>query len=119
MLPARLAVSAAAIIAVLGGFTAAAAQALPAPVQQLAYNVLAPLGVPVSQPAPSHHSHSASPGHPSPATAPASAQGAPATSPSQGAATATALAPPQAQGRDEAPVVKPASNSSSACTTII
>ncbi|MCW2938087.1 MAG: hypothetical protein JWN00_1072, partial [Actinomycetia bacterium] len=50
-LPARLAVTIAAVVAVLGGFTAAAtAQALPAPVQQLAYNVLAPLGVPVSQP---------------------------------------------------------------------
>ena len=75
-LPARLAVTVAAIVAVLGGFTAAAtAQALPAPVQQLAYNVLAPLGVPVSQPVPSHHGQSASPRHPSPATGPASSQG--------------------------------------------
>jgi hypothetical protein len=75
-LPARLAVAIAAVAAVLGGFTAAAAaQALPAPVQQLAYNVLAPLGVPVSQPPPSHHGRSGSPGHPSPATGLASSQG--------------------------------------------
>lgn len=113
VLPARLAVSAAAIVAVLGGFTAAAAaQALPAPVQQLAYNVLAPLGVPVSQPASSHHSHSASLGHPSPSTAPASAQGAPATSPSQPGASATATAGTRPHRKPKAatkpPVAKPA-----------
>jgi hypothetical protein len=75
-LPARLAVSLAAVIAVLGGLTAAAAaQALPAQVQQIAYNVLSPLGVPVSQPTHSHHSQSASPGQPLPATGPAAGQG--------------------------------------------
>lgn len=72
LLPARLAVAAASVVAVLAGFTAAAAaQALPAPVQQIAYNVLAPLGVPVSQPKPAPpHPHSAAPhGHPSPSAA--------------------------------------------------
>ena len=64
LLPARLAVASASVVAVLGGLTAAAAaQALPAPVQQIAYHVLAPLGVPVSQPKPVP-SHAAS-GHPS------------------------------------------------------
>jgi hypothetical protein len=111
VLPARLAVSAAAIVAVLGGFTAAAAaQALPAPVQQLAYNVLAPLGV-LSQPTPSHHSHSASIGHPSPSTAPASAQGALASSPSQTGASATATVGTRPHRKPKAatkpPVVKP------------
>jgi hypothetical protein len=53
LLPARLAVAAASVVAVLAGFTAAAAaQALPAPVEHLAYTVLAPLGVPVHQPKP-------------------------------------------------------------------
>lgn len=112
VLPARLAVAIAATVAVLGGFTAAAAaQALPAPVQQLAYNVLAPLGVPVS-PAPSHHSHSASIGHPSPATAPASAQGAPTSSPSRAGASATATVGTHPHRKPKAatkpPVVKPA-----------
>ncbi len=75
-LPARLAVSVAAVIAVLGGLTAAAAaQALPPQVQQIAYNVLSPLGVPVSQPAHSHHVRSASPGRPSSATGPAAGHG--------------------------------------------
>jgi hypothetical protein len=62
LLPVRLAVAAASVIAVLGGLTAAAAaQALPAPVQQIAYHVLAPLGVPVSQSKPGRsHSHPAS-----------------------------------------------------------
>jgi hypothetical protein len=112
VLPARLAVSIAAIVAVLGGFTAAAtAQALPAPVQQLAYNVLAPLGVPVSQPPPSHHSRSASLGHPSPATAPASAPGGPVPSPSRTGASATATAGTRPHRKPTAaaqpPAVKP------------
>lgn len=112
VLPARLAVSVAAIAAVLGGFTAAAAEtALPAPVQQLAYNVLAPLGVPVSQPTPSHHSRSASLSHSSPATAPASAQSGPAPSPSQTGASATATAGTRPHRKPKAatkpPVLKP------------
>ena len=112
VLPARLAVSVAAIAAVLGGFTAAAAaQALPAPVQQLAYNVLAPLGVPVSQPPPSHHGRNASLGHPSPSTAPASALGSPTHSPSQTGASATATAGTRPHRKPKAakkpPVVKP------------
>ena len=109
VLPARLAVSIAAIVAVLGGFTAAAtAQALPAPVQQLAYNVLTRLGVPVSQPTPSHHSRSASLGHPSPATAPASAPGAPAPRPSQTGASATATAGTRPHRKPTATVQPPA-----------
>jgi hypothetical protein len=75
-LPARLAVAIAAVVAVFGGFTAAAAaQALPAPVQRIAYSVLTPLGVPVSQPTQSSHGQSASPRPPAPATGPASSQG--------------------------------------------
>jgi hypothetical protein len=71
-LPARLAVAIAVVAAVFGGFTAAAAaQVLPAPMQQIAYTVLAPLGVPVSRPAQSH-AHSSGAGHHSPATGPAS-----------------------------------------------
>jgi hypothetical protein len=51
LLPARLAAVAAAGFAVIVGVTAAAyAQALPAPVQQIAYSVFAPLGVPNSKP---------------------------------------------------------------------
>jgi hypothetical protein len=74
-LPARLAVAIAAVVAVFGGFTAAAAaQALPAPVQRIAYTVLEPLGVPVSQPPPPHRP-SASPRAPSPAAGPASSHG--------------------------------------------
>jgi hypothetical protein len=72
LLPVRLAVAAASVIAVLAGLTAAAAaQALPAPVQQIAYNVLAPLGVPVTQPKPPHPgAHSTAPhGRPSPSAA--------------------------------------------------
>jgi hypothetical protein len=71
LLPVRLAVAAASVIAVLAGLTAAAAaQALPAPVQQIAYNVLAPLGV-ITQPKPPHPgAHSTAPhGHPSPSAA--------------------------------------------------
>jgi hypothetical protein len=54
---------------VLAGLTAAAAaQALPAPVQQIAYHVLAPLGVPVTRPQPTDPgAHAPAPhGHPSP-----------------------------------------------------
>jgi hypothetical protein len=91
-LPARLAVAFAVVAAVVGGFTAAAtAQVLPAPVQRIADNVLAPLGVPVSRPARSHHRQSASPRPPSFATGPASSHGAcpcaTATTPSAGAGT--------------------------------
>jgi hypothetical protein len=74
-LPARLAVAIAAVVAVFGGFTAAAAaQALPAPVQRIAYSVLEPLGVPVTQPMPSHRL-STPPRAPSPATGPAASHG--------------------------------------------
>jgi hypothetical protein len=73
-LPARLAVSIAAVIAVLGGLTAAAtAQVLPPQVQQIAYHVLSPLGVPVSKPT-QPHGGSASPGHHSSGTGPAASQ---------------------------------------------
>ena len=73
-LPARLAVAFAVVAAVVGGFTAAAtAQVLPAPVQRIAYTVLAPLGVPVSQPPQSRQS--GSPGHPLSATGPAASHG--------------------------------------------
>jgi hypothetical protein len=87
-LPARLAVAAAAVIAVLGGLTAAAAaQVLPPQVQRIAYSVLTPLGVPVSQPTQSH----ADSGQPSPVTGPASGHGGcpcPSVSaPSAGSAT--------------------------------
>jgi len=59
LLPARLAAAAAAGFAALAGLTAAAyAQALPAPVQEFAHTVLAPLGVPASTP----HHPGASPG---------------------------------------------------------
>jgi hypothetical protein len=71
LLPVRLAVAAASVIAVLAGLTAAAAaQALPAPVQQIAYHVLAPLGV-VTQPKTPHPgAHSTVPhGRPSPSAA--------------------------------------------------
>jgi hypothetical protein len=71
-LPARLGVAIAAVVVVFGGFTAAAAaQALPAPVQRIAYTVLEPLGVPVSRPAQSHHDRVAPPRPPSPAAGPA------------------------------------------------
>jgi len=63
-MPARLAAVVAAGTAALAGVTAAAyAQALPAPVQQIAHTILAPLGVPNSQPQPAatrHPQHSAS-----------------------------------------------------------
>ena len=59
-MPTRLSTVAAALVAGITGVTAAAyAQALPAPVQHIAYSVLAPFGVPNSQgpvsPAPSRH----------------------------------------------------------------
>ena len=74
-LPARLAMAIAAVVAVLGGFTAAAAaQVLPAPVQRIAYSVLAPLGVPVTRPTPSH-SRPTSPRQPPSAGGPASGHG--------------------------------------------
>jgi hypothetical protein len=72
LLPVRLAVAAASVIAVLAGLTAAAAaQALPAPVQQIAYHVLAPLGVPVTRPTPPRPgAQSRVPhGHPAPSAA--------------------------------------------------
>jgi hypothetical protein len=51
---ARLSAVAAALVAAISGFTAAAyAQALPAPVQHIAYSVLAPIGVPNSPSSPS------------------------------------------------------------------
>lgn len=52
LLPARLAAASAAGLVALGGVVAAAyAQALPAPVQQVAHSVFAPFGVPASEPA--------------------------------------------------------------------
>jgi len=53
---ARLSAVAAALIAAFAGFTAAAyAQALPGPMQHIAYSVLAPFGVPDSRPASGAH----------------------------------------------------------------
>jgi hypothetical protein len=115
-LPARLAI--AAVLAVLAGFTAAATQqVLPAPVQRLAYTMLTPLGVPVSQPSQSPHQASSGPGGsgsaqlaPS-ATASASARGgcpcpsASATSPSASATAGTHHPTPKATTRPA--VVKP------------
>ena len=93
-LPARLAVAIAAVVAVLGGFTAAAAaQALPAPVQRIAYSVLAPLGVPVSQPAKSPHVQSAATRPPASATGPASGRGG-CPCPSASSQTSAALPGP-------------------------
>jgi hypothetical protein len=73
LLPARLAAVVAAGAAALAGVTAAAyAQALPAPVQHIAYTVFAPLGVPNSQPQPAAPGH---PQHTASASKPASAPG--------------------------------------------
>jgi len=70
--PARLTAAAAALIVALAGFTAAAyAQALPGPMQHIAYSVLAPIGVPDSQPA----SGGNPPPAPKPASGPAAARG--------------------------------------------
>jgi hypothetical protein len=91
LLPVRLAVAAASVVAVLAGLTAAAAaQALPAPVQQIAYHVLAPLGVPVTQPKTAHPAaHStAPPGRPSPSAA-VTVPGSPSPAASGPAARAT------------------------------
>ena len=95
LLPVRLAVAAASVIAVLAGLTAAAAaQALPAPVQQIAYHVLAPLGVPVRpKPAPAG-THSTMPhGQPS-RSAVVAVSGSPSHTASGPAASATATATP-------------------------
>ena len=79
LLPARLAAVVAAGVTALAGVTAAAyAQALPAPVQQIAHTVFAPLGVPNSQPQPS------ATGHPQP-TASATGQASTPGSTPQGA----------------------------------
>jgi hypothetical protein len=93
-MPTRLTTVAATLVAGIAGVTAAAyAQALPAPVQHIAYSVLAPFGVPNSQSsaspgpavtkpgsapgsAPTGGHHTASPSsspHPTPATSPAKA----------------------------------------------
>jgi hypothetical protein len=58
--PRLAAVGAALVVAVVGATTAAYTQALPAPVQDLAHTVFAPLGVPDNQ----------QPGRPAPGTAP-------------------------------------------------
>lgn len=81
--PSRLSAAAAALVAAFAGFTAAAyAKALPAPVQHIAYSVLAPFGVPDSQPAPGGH-HGPKPGSASgPATAPGGGTPAPSVQPS-------------------------------------
>jgi hypothetical protein len=93
-LPARIAAGAAVVVAVFGGFTAAAAeQALPAPVQRLAYTVLSPLGMPVSQPGRSY-------GPPSPhrtsplSSGPAPSQGGGCHCPSPSVTSAGASAAP-------------------------
>jgi hypothetical protein len=58
---ARLGAVAGAVVATLAALTAAAyAQALPAPVQRIAYSVFASLGVPNSQPAAPAHPHASS-----------------------------------------------------------
>ena len=92
LMSARLSAVAAALVAAIAGVTAAAyAQALPAPVQHIAYSVLAPLGVPDSpsptsparsgnQPgsapgSPAHHVHgAASPSASCPCPAPTSSR---------------------------------------------
>ena len=80
LMPARLAAFAAAGVTVMAGLTAAAyAQALPAPVQEIAHTVLAPLGVPASQPQPG----------PSPTRTGGSTPSARGASPSGSAAGAT------------------------------
>jgi hypothetical protein len=95
-MPAGLAAAAGAGFAVLAGFTAAAyAQALPAPVQRIAYSVLAPLGVPNSDP-PAGTPNTPSPGATHPATAvtasgAASSPGGACPCPSQAEQTAPAL----------------------------
>jgi hypothetical protein len=106
-LPARLAVAIAAIAAVLGGFTAAAAaQVLPAPVQQIAYNVLAPLGVPVSQPAPSHGQSSA-PGSRSSGPGPSASNGGCPCPSTSASATGTGPAHHQRARKANAKAKKP------------
>ena len=59
----RLSTVAAALVAGIAGFTAAAyAQALPAPVQHIAYSVLSPFGVPDNQPSTSPARSGSAPG---------------------------------------------------------
>jgi hypothetical protein len=110
-LPARLAVAIAAVAAVLGGFTAAAAaQALPAPVQRIAYTVLAPLGVPVSKPTQSSHGLSASPRPPSPATGPSFSHGGcpcPSASAQSTASGTQHHRKPKPKAKAKKPVAKP------------
>jgi hypothetical protein len=114
LLPVRLAVAAASVIAVLAGLTAAAAaQALPAPVQQIAYHVLAPLGVPVTQPKPPQPgAHSTVPhGHPSPSAAVTSSG-----SPSHAAGGPAASATPSPTGRHPARKAKAKAKAKSTVT---
>jgi hypothetical protein len=76
----RLTTVAAALVAGIAGFTAAAyAQALPAPVQRIAYSVLSPFGVPDSQPSTSPARSGTAPGS---APGPAAAGGHGTASPS-------------------------------------
>jgi hypothetical protein len=102
-MPAWLVSVAAAGFAVLAGFTAAAyAQALPAPVQHIAYSVLAPLGVPNSEPQ-SGAPNTPSPGASHPAAAAtvsgaASPGGGACPCPGQAARTAAPTAAPLGAG---------------------
>lgn len=114
-LPARIAVGAAVVVAVFGGFTAAAAeQALPAPVQRLAYTVLSPLGMPVSQPVPSY-------GPPSPhrrsalSSGPAPSQGGGCQCPSPSVTSAGASAAPTHHPK---PTTKPATKPATKPTAV-
>ena len=67
---ARLGAVAVAVVATLAGLTVAAyAQALPAPMQHIAYSVFSSLGVPDSQPAAPAHSHASPRSAHAPATA--------------------------------------------------
>ena len=95
-LPTRLSAVTAALVAGIAGVTAAAyAQALPAPVQHIAYSVLAPLGVPNSQ-----GSATPTPAGKKPGSAPGSAPtgGQPTASPSSSSPHPTPAASPAKTG---------------------
>lgn len=102
-MPTRLTTVAAALVAGVAGFTAAAyAQALPAPVQHIAYSVLSPFGVPNSQ----------GPATPAPAgTKPGSAPGSAATG---GYHTAS----PSSSSPHPAPAASPAKAGSALVLTV-
>jgi hypothetical protein len=97
---ARLSAVAAALVVAFAGLTAAAyAQALPAPMQQIAYNLFAPLGVPSS--------HSAPGGSPNPV--PGSASGGPSANgnaPTSPSASSSASASCPCPAKTTRPAIK-------------